>query len=64
MFQSNTHFQGEDEFGESRLLQFFSTCKEPTPDRTLTSLWNTLQAFSDGQEQSDDMTALALFRNP
>jgi serine phosphatase RsbU (regulator of sigma subunit) len=57
-------FRGEDEFGESRLLETFLACKEPTPDATLGSLWNTLEAFSDGQEQSDDMTALVLFREP
>ena len=55
-------FHGDDEFGESRLLQFFAQSKESTPEATLGSLWNTLQTFSHGQEQSDDMTALALFR--
>jgi serine phosphatase RsbU (regulator of sigma subunit) len=53
----------EEEFGESRLLETFLSCREPTADRTLKSLWQTLAVFSDGQEQSDDMTALLLFRN-
>ena len=57
-------FRGEDEFGEARLLQTFLTCEEPTPERTLGHLWRTLEGFSDGQPQSDDMTALVLFRNP
>jgi serine phosphatase RsbU (regulator of sigma subunit) len=57
-------FQGEDEFGEERLQETFLSCKELTPDGTLGSLWHTLEAFSDGQEQSDDMTALVLFRVP
>jgi serine phosphatase RsbU (regulator of sigma subunit) len=57
-------FHGEDEFGEVRLMETFVACKEPTPDGTLGSLWHTLEAFSDGQEQSDDMTALVLFREP
>ena len=57
-------FHGEDEFGEARLLETFLACKEPTPERTLGTLWDTLEAFSDGQEQSDDMTALVLFREP
>ena len=57
-------FCGEDEFGESRLLEAFLNCKEPTPDGVLGSIWKTLEAFSDGQEQSDDMTTLAIFRNP
>jgi serine phosphatase RsbU (regulator of sigma subunit) len=55
-------FHGEDEFGESRLLETFLACKETTPEGVLKSLWQTLEAFSDGQEQSDDMTALVLFR--
>lgn len=55
-------FRGEEEFGESRLLQAFSNCEEPTAEAALASLWNTLETFSDGQEQSDDMTALVLFR--
>jgi serine phosphatase RsbU (regulator of sigma subunit) len=57
-------FHGEEEFGESRLLDTFLSCQDPTPDGTLGSLWHTLEAFSDGQEQSDDMTALVLFRTP
>lgn len=57
-------FHGEDEFGESRLLDTFLACKEPTPESTLASLWRTLEDFSDGQDQSDDMTALVLFREP
>ena len=57
-------FHGEDEFGEPRLLETFLACKEPTSERMLTSLWKTLEAFSDGQDQSDDMTALVLFREP
>ena len=56
-------FHGEDEFGEGRLLQTFLACEEKTPDRVLGFLWETLEAFSDGQDQSDDMTALVLFRN-
>jgi serine phosphatase RsbU (regulator of sigma subunit) len=55
-------FRGEEEFGEDRLLQAFADCEEPTPEATLTSLWQTLGTFSDGQERCDDMTALALFR--
>jgi serine phosphatase RsbU (regulator of sigma subunit) len=57
-------FFEDEEFGESRLLQRFLTCSEPTPERVLSSIWGTLEAFSDGREQSDDMTALVLFRNP
>ena len=56
-------FCGEDEFGETRLLETFVDCKEPTPDLVLDCVWNALESFSDGQEQSDDMTALVMFRN-
>jgi serine phosphatase RsbU (regulator of sigma subunit) len=56
-------FRGDEEFGEERLLDTFLGCEEPTPERMLAHLWDTLQEFSDGQEQSDDMTALVLFRN-
>jgi serine phosphatase RsbU (regulator of sigma subunit) len=55
-------FHGEDEFGETRLLETFLACHEPTPDEVLGSIWKTLEAFSDGHEQSDDMTALVMFR--
>ncbi|WP_348267279.1 PP2C family protein-serine/threonine phosphatase [Edaphobacter paludis] len=55
-------FRGEEEFGEARLLQAFSDCGELTPEATLASLWSTLETFSDGQEQCDDMTALVLSR--
>jgi serine phosphatase RsbU (regulator of sigma subunit) len=55
-------FCGEDEFGERRLLETFLGCEERAPDEVLGTIWNTLEAFSDGQEQSDDMTALVLFR--
>lgn len=55
-------FHGEEEFGEARLLQAFSDCEELTAEGTLASLWSTLEQFSEGQEQTDDMTALVLSR--
>jgi serine phosphatase RsbU (regulator of sigma subunit) len=57
-------FCGEEEFGEDRLLETFIHCEETTANKVLESLWHTLEVFSDGQEQSDDMTALVLLRNP
>ena len=57
-------FQDKEEFGETRLLDTFVASKEPTPEQILASIWSTLDAFSDGQDQSDDMTALVLLRNP
>ena len=55
-------FCGDEEFGERRLLETFLGCKDSAPDEVLGAIWNTLEAFSDGQEQSDDMTALVIFR--
>jgi serine phosphatase RsbU (regulator of sigma subunit) len=56
-------FCREEEFGEARLLESFLTNSESIADQALESLWKTLGAFSDGQEQSDDMTALILSRD-
>jgi serine phosphatase RsbU (regulator of sigma subunit) len=56
-------FRGADEFGEKRFVESFVSCKEQSAGPTLSSLWQTLEAFSDGQDQSDDMTALVLFRH-
>jgi serine phosphatase RsbU (regulator of sigma subunit) len=56
-------FCGDEEFGEQRLLDTFLTCTEPTPERSLDFVWQTLENFSGGREQSDDMTGLVLFRN-
>jgi serine phosphatase RsbU (regulator of sigma subunit) len=56
-------FCGEEEFGEARLLEAFLTSSEPTAEESLGFLWETLEAFSDGREQSDDMTALVLCRD-
>lgn len=55
-------FRGEEEFGEERLLDCFSDCDFIQSEAVLDSIWATLDAFSDGQEQSDDMTALVLLR--
>ena len=55
-------FQGEEEFGDVRLLQSLVDCKAHTSEGILQSLWTTLDEFSDGSEQSDDMTAMVLVR--
>jgi serine phosphatase RsbU (regulator of sigma subunit) len=57
-------FRGEEEFGETRLLDSFCACNSVHSEGVLESLWSTLDSFSDGQEQSDDMTALVLLRQP
>jgi len=55
-------FQGDEEFGPERLLDEFSKCPSQKADGILDSLWTTLDKFSSGGPQSDDMTALALCR--
>ncbi len=55
-------FRGEEEFGDVRLLDAFIHCESVTSEEVLDSLWATLDNFSDGQEQSDDMTAMVLLR--
>lgn len=57
-------FRGEEEFGEERLLDFFCRNNSVHSEAVLDSLWETLDGFSDGQEQSDDMTAFVLLRHP
>jgi serine phosphatase RsbU (regulator of sigma subunit) len=56
-------FRGEEEFGEERLLAGFRDCAERTSGATLDRVWQQLGEFADTTAQSDDMTALALFRH-
>ncbi len=55
-------FQAREEFGEERLLDAFTTTPATTATGLLEQIWQTIGAFSDGQEQTDDMTALVLLR--
>ncbi len=55
-------FQGDEEFGEARLLQTFEKCSLESSDGVLDSLWTALAEFGDEKEQSDDTTALVLLR--
>ncbi len=62
-------FQGEEEFGQERLMEAFraiDTIKVSDTDQhaedTLTSLWTTLDTFTGGAPQQDDMSAIALCR--
>jgi serine phosphatase RsbU (regulator of sigma subunit) len=55
-------FKGDEEFGPERLLNEFSTCPAQKADGILDALWTTLEEFSAGGPQADDMTALALCR--
>jgi serine phosphatase RsbU (regulator of sigma subunit) len=55
-------FQGDEEFGPERLLEQFSKCPPEKADGILDALWTTLEEFSSGGPQTDDMTALALCR--
>jgi serine phosphatase RsbU (regulator of sigma subunit) len=62
-------FQGEEEFGQERLKETFRTMDtvgtsdglQPA-EETLTSLWTTLDTFTGGAPQQDDMSAIALCR--
>jgi serine phosphatase RsbU (regulator of sigma subunit) len=62
-------FRGEDEFGQDRLMDAFRTIdarqlsdSAQDAEDTLTSLWTTLDTFSEGAPQQDDMSAIALCR--
>ncbi len=57
-------FHGHEEFGEPRLAEFFSQCNDLSPQATVDALFNTLASFSLGYDQTDDMTALVLSRDP
>jgi serine phosphatase RsbU (regulator of sigma subunit) len=53
-------FQGDEEFGQERLLDVFCTCPSGKADDILGALWTAIGEFSQGGPQGDDMTALAL----
>jgi phosphoserine phosphatase RsbU/P len=61
-------FHGEEEFGQQRLMDTFRTMNAPLSDsnqdaeNALASLWTTLDTFSEGAPQQDDMSAIALCR--
>jgi serine phosphatase RsbU (regulator of sigma subunit) len=52
-------FQGDEEFGEERLLELLPEI--PDAD-LLDQVWTTLAQFAGNARQTDDMTALYLFR--
>ncbi|MEI9978644.1 MAG: PP2C family protein-serine/threonine phosphatase [Edaphobacter sp.] len=62
-------FRGEEEFGQERLMQAFHDM-DTTPaapdiqpaEQALANLWTTLDTFSGGAPQQDDMSAIALCR--
>ncbi len=62
-------FRGEEEFGQERLLDAFQSIgtlpfadNDHHAEDTLTSLWTTLDTFTGGAPQQDDMSAIALCR--
>jgi serine phosphatase RsbU (regulator of sigma subunit) len=57
-------FQGNEEFGQDRLLEAFRTSRSVDAPSTLNSIWQTLDAFSNQESQTDDMTALVIGRRP
>ncbi len=57
-------FQGEEEFGEERLLTSFAGTAGETAESTLNTLWSALDLFAQGAPQVDDMSAVTIFRSP
>lgn len=55
-------FRDLEEFGQDRLRKTFRECTCPDCGSILDCLWSTLQEFSGGAAQEDDMTALAIVR--
>jgi serine phosphatase RsbU (regulator of sigma subunit) len=52
-------FRGDEEFGESRLLGLIGDQSNPT---LLDSIWTALARFCGNARQTDDMTALYIYR--
>jgi serine phosphatase RsbU (regulator of sigma subunit) len=57
-------FQGNEEFGQDRLLEAFRASRAVDAPSTLKSIWQALDAFSNQESQTDDMTALVIGRKP
>jgi len=62
-------FRGEEEFGQERLMDAFRSVDkfgisdgDQRAEDALTGLWTTLDTFSGGAPQQDDMSAIALCR--
>ncbi len=55
-------FRGEEEFGEERLFETFAGANAGSAAGALATLWSTLEEFSGGAPQVDDMSAVALYR--
>ena len=55
--------QARQQFGRNRVMEVLDTCRtdpEMTPDRMVTALSDAVHRFSDGMQQSDDLTLLAV----
>lgn len=57
-------FRGDEEFGEDRLMQAFHNCPSTDAKTNLESLWQAVDAFSNQETLTDDMTALVLGVEP
>ena len=56
-------FRGEEEFGPERLLEVVESAPVPAEAETLLQqIWTSLDDFTGGAPQQDDMTAIALCR--
>ncbi|HZO54691.1 MAG TPA: SpoIIE family protein phosphatase [Bryobacteraceae bacterium] len=52
-------FRGDDQFGEERLLELM---KEPQGANFLDQVWDAINDFAGNSPQTDDMTALHIYR--
>ncbi len=55
-------FQGDEEFGEERLFSSFAEASRDSAEAALATIWSTLETFSGGAAQVDDMSAVAVYR--
>jgi phosphoserine phosphatase RsbU/P len=53
-------FQGEEEFGEERLVAAFREMVTARAEDILDSIWQALASYSNNAPQTDDMTALVV----
>jgi serine phosphatase RsbU (regulator of sigma subunit) len=57
-------FCGEEEFGCERLVAAFQALETRDAEKSLEELWDTLERFSTGGPQTDDMTGLVAIHLP
>ena len=55
-------FEGDEEFGEDRLIECFRATEYLSTEAALDSIWESLNKFTSHAPQQDDMTAMTLCR--